>query len=114
MKEVKFVFSRALFVALGFIGLESARSESLAPETSVIDVAEDGQSWAIRQPANAAASSSIASAIGGTLLSRKRYPGGADEDDLQVQSALPNPSRGSEQQESAVAAPADSAPTSSD
>lgn len=32
-------------------------------------------------------------AVGRNVVSRKRYPGGADEDDLQVQATLPIPSR---------------------
>ncbi len=40
--------------------------------------------------------------VSGSVQPRKRYPGGADEDDLQVQSVLPNPSRGLEAHEAAV------------
>lgn len=42
-----------------------------------------GERSAVRAPA----------AVTRNALSRKRYPGGADEDDLQVQAALPIPSR---------------------
>lgn len=40
--------------------------------------------------------------VSGSVQLRKRYPGGADEDDLQVQAVLPNPSRGLEAHDAAV------------
>jgi hypothetical protein len=40
--------------------------------------------------------------VSGSVQPRKRYPGGADEDDLQVQAVLPNPSRGLEAHDAAV------------
>ncbi len=40
--------------------------------------------------------------VSGSVQARKRYPGGADEDDLQVQAVLPNPSRGLEAHDAAV------------
>lgn len=40
--------------------------------------------------------------VSGSVQPRKRYPGGADEDDLQVQPVLANPSRGLETHDAAV------------
>jgi hypothetical protein len=40
--------------------------------------------------------------VSGSVQPRKRYPGGADEDDLQVQPVLANPSRGLEAHDAAV------------
>ncbi|MBN8539739.1 MAG: hypothetical protein J0L82_05090 [Deltaproteobacteria bacterium] len=47
--------------------------------------------------------------VSGSVQPRKRYPGGADEDDLQVQAVLPNPSRGLEAHDAAVSEGAASA-----
>lgn len=93
------------FLIIGFVVLVGTASAARS-ETS-FDVSEDGDTWTLRQPANA-------TAIGGSLLARKRYPGGADEDDLQVQSTLPNPSRGLEAHEAAIATPSESSTPTSD
>lgn len=93
------------FLIIGFVVLLGTASPA-SSETS-FDVSEDGDSWTLRQPANA-------TAIGGSLLARKRYPGGADEDDLQVQPTLPNPSRGLEAHEAAISTPSESSTPTSD
>ncbi|MDX9731847.1 MAG: hypothetical protein RBT63_08765 [Bdellovibrionales bacterium] len=48
------------------------------------------------------APASVGTRTGGNNIPRKRYPGGRDEDDLQVQSELPTPSRGLEAAETAA------------
>lgn len=52
--------------------------------------------------------------VSGSVQPRKRYPGGADEDDLQVQPVLPNPSRGLEAHNAAVSEAAASAVSGTD
>ncbi len=52
--------------------------------------------------------------VSGSVQPRKRYPGGADEDDLQVQAVLPNPSRGLEAHDAAVSEAASSEGQASD
>lgn len=84
------MFAVMFFVSLGKV--EQAASGVKSANDSTDDVAEDLRGWMNRQPANAPA-------VTGSVLPRKRYPGGADEDDLQVQATLPNPNRGLEAQE---------------
>lgn len=89
------MFAVMFFVLLGKVeqaASQPASSGVKSANDSTDDVAEDLRGWMNRQPANAPA-------VTGSVLPRKRYPGGADEDDLQVQATLPNPNRGLEAQE---------------
>lgn len=94
----------AMFAVMFFVSLGKVEQAASQPASSGVksandstndstdDVAEDLRGWMNRQPAKAPA-------VTGSVLPRKRYPGGADEDDLQVQATLPNPNRGLEAQE---------------
>lgn len=98
------VLALSMFSVLAFVSL--AR---MGEAESTEDVSQEVGSWMNRQPANAPA-------VTGNTQARKRYPGGADEDDLQVQATLPNPHRGLEAQDSPSspsAAPTD-APAATD
>ncbi len=90
---------------LALFGLGYSKAVAANSTESAHEVSEELRNWMNRQPANA-------SAVSGSVQARKRYPGGADEDDLQVQATLPSPNRGLEAQE-AISAPTQ-APAASD
>ena len=68
---------RAVSASVLFLTFQSAFAEDRAATN------ETGGDQVLRAPAAAASNA----------VSRKRYPGGADEDDLQMQATLPIPSR---------------------
>lgn len=68
---------------------------------------EESEAFAESFLANRAPANNLV--VSGSVQARKRYPGGADEDDLQVQAVLPNPSRGLEAHDAAVSEAASAA-----
>ena len=95
-----------MFLCVSESALAEAKASGKGTGEPAHEVSEDMRSWMGRQPASA-------SAVSGSAQARKRYPGGADEDDLQVQATLPSPNRGLEAHQEAVAAPTE-APAAAD
>lgn len=78
------VAATLLFVAVMTVMIHSPTAFSTVAEGQGASNEETGgEHSVVRTPA----------AAGRNGVSRKRYPGGADEDDLQVQSTLPIPAR---------------------
>ena len=75
----------AFMAAMVFAVLEGSVARGQETSTGASEEFFSGGDRVTRAPAAAAA--------GRNALSRKRYAGGADEDDLQVQETLPIPSR---------------------
>ncbi len=87
---MKRVLALALIVGTGLsFGLADTASAEETSAKSAKTVAEQNAEEAIGGERVARAPA----AVGRNGVSRKRYPGGADEDDLQVQETLPIPSR---------------------